>query len=832
MEAQPRERGTISVIDDDGPLMGPKTPPSNSAGTSHSKLRSSLTPREKARAESVELIPDAGEGIDAGSDSRGRDLVEVSADNLMPPPPLPEKMPPLGDSEDPATPIDWPAVLELARASNLEIRLAQEKITEACGMLHLARLQWFPSLHVGGTWMHHEGRIQDIPGQVFDASKSSIQGGGLLSANFEPSKVIVDTLRARQQVRARRGELDRTTRQTIQESSLAYVDLVASQGATAIAGEVFLLFKDLDDRAKDLLEGGFVAKRDTLDNAMRLTETESMLLSAREMQLKAGARLANLLNLPAGTRLISAEKDLVPVPLVPEQVPDEMLLAQARRQGPGLSEVAALLEALDEQQRQARRIALIPNVQASAGGGWLGGGPGGSYGAFADQGDFRVGVNWDVLRMMGGGKIQEVFDSKRRQANLEYDKLLLKLGTGVIVFRLESRNAWQRIKLSEKQIEMAVRNYRLCRDALQIAPISSPPAGAQQQASQQNSALLNGRVQQAIADLAKARRNYLEAVISYNKAQIQLQYLIGFDNVLPLDPPADGVEIIDETAPAPGKRPAADPNKTAPANPPAAPKSDGAPGKLPTASRDTFRDPSVAPARLTRPIDGQAAPSRGEASRPRSASPAAVRGTAPEKAIAPHDSHPAAQPNGVFPTRFQRKLAELRAADDDDNADDDGATVKVSTAASRNAADDEIRRLHPSVLDILANQPASLSEPKPKPSGTASVPTPNAEPGRAETTKGRVIQATRRAEEPRADAGVLKTDAERIDLPADGEVTEAALAPTAPRVSAARSLIVETKTDEGRSAPAGKASVRSRSWTPDTSGFKAGSYDGLQQRSK
>lgn len=422
--------------------------------------------------------------------------------------PLPRSMPrPEGDVE--AMPIDWPAVLELARASNLEIQLAIEKVQEAHAQVALAKSQWMPSLKVGSTWLHHDGKIQDIPGNVFDTSKSSLFGGGIAQVDFEPQKAAVDVLRAKQQVYARAGALDRATRQTLHDCSIAYVDLVSAQAGAAISLEIASLIQELVDRSEQLLKQGVGNQVDVLRNQAMYRTQQQKLLDARQHQLAASAQLVQLLNLPPGTRLFANEEKLIPVRLVDEQTPEADLVDQALDQGPGLTEVQALLTALEKQKAQLRRLALLPSISMNVGQGTFGGGFGSSLEDFDSRTDVGVNVYWDVLKVVGNSKARSLFESQRRQALLQHDQVTSKLAAGVVVALNSARQAQEKIKLAETEIEVAIQSYQLSHARLKAAET------------------LSFEVLQAIGTLGTARADYLSAVIEYNKAQIQLQYLVG-----------------------------------------------------------------------------------------------------------------------------------------------------------------------------------------------------------------------------------------------------------------------------------------------------------------
>lgn len=447
-----------------------------------------------------------GLGIAGIGYSQDKPAVEEPGRSLVSP--LPRAMPrPEGDVE--AMPIDWPAVLELARASNLEIQLAVEKVQEAHAQVALAKSQWMPSLKVGTTWLHHDGQIQDIPGNIFDTSKSSLFNGGIAQVDFEPQKAAVDVLRAKQQVYARAGALDRATRQTLHDCSIAYIDLVAAQAGAAISLEIASLIQELVDRSEQLLKQGVGNQVDVLRNQAMHRTQQQKLLDARQNQLAASAQLVQLLNLPPGTRLFANEEKLIPVRLVNEQTPEPDLVAQALDQGPGLTEVQALLTALEKQKAQLRRLALLPSVSVNVGQGAFGGGFGSSLQNFDSRTDVGVNVYWDVLKVVGNSRAQSLFESQRRQALLQHDQVTSKLAAGVIVALNSARQAQEKIKLAETEIQVAIQSYELSHARLKAAET------------------LSFEVLQAIGSLGTARADYLMAVIEYNKAQIQLQYLVG-----------------------------------------------------------------------------------------------------------------------------------------------------------------------------------------------------------------------------------------------------------------------------------------------------------------
>jgi outer membrane protein TolC len=422
--------------------------------------------------------------------------------------PLPRTKP-LPDAFDKAIPIDWPTVLELARASNLDVQLASERIREAHAQVAVAKAQWWPGLKINLVWRHHEGRDQEIDGRIIEVSKSSLGAGPVAELTYNPQKVAVDILKAKQLVFARSGALDRATREALQEASLAYVDLVAAQAGAAISTEIADLIGELVRRYEELHKQGLVAPAHVYLHRSQFDAQKQFLLKAQQGQLAAGARLVQLLELEPGTRVFTAEDHLVPLTLVDENQAIDGLIERAMNQGPGLAEVIAMLSALDQQEKQLRRIAFLPTVSADVGLGTFGGGIGSSHRDFDDRTDIGLRVYWDVMRIVGTSHTRELFGSKRRQASLEHQKLRSALAAGITVALDKARSARERITLAENELRSAIQSYEQSDARLRAATAESL------------------EVLQAIAALSSARKNYLDSVIDYNRAQVQLHYLVG-----------------------------------------------------------------------------------------------------------------------------------------------------------------------------------------------------------------------------------------------------------------------------------------------------------------
>jgi hypothetical protein len=124
------------------------------------------------------------------------------------------------------------------------------------------------------------------------------------------------------------------------------------------------------------------------------------------------------------------------------------------------------------------------------------------------------------MEALGTRQTRELFNSKKRQAGLEHAKLRRQLEAGVSIARMRSIEARRRIVLAEKEVDLAIRRYSQSKKRMDADVSPSREID-----------LSSIEVMPAIGALARARQNYLQAVINYNKAQVELLYLIGANGV-------------------------------------------------------------------------------------------------------------------------------------------------------------------------------------------------------------------------------------------------------------------------------------------------------------
>src|SRR5437016_2355091 len=87
-------------------------------------------------------------------------------------------------------PINLPTALQLAGVRPLDIAAASARIQVAAAERERAKVLWLPTLYTGVDYARHDGRLQDVAGNILDTSKSSLMAGTGPSAVFALSDAL------------------------------------------------------------------------------------------------------------------------------------------------------------------------------------------------------------------------------------------------------------------------------------------------------------------------------------------------------------------------------------------------------------------------------------------------------------------------------------------------------------------------------------------------------------------------------------------------------------------------------------------------------------------
>ncbi len=411
----------------------------------------------------------------------------------------------------PAT-IDLPTALRLAGASNLEVQIAREKVTEARAAGESARSRFLPWLAPGIVLRRHDENIQAVNGPILDADKQSLAAGITVNAQLDLGEVYYQHLVAKQQVRASEAALAGRTREVVYRAASTYFELARARAAVAAAEDAARVAARHAEQIAATGDAGLSFQGDVARVRAARERADLAVIRLQAEQRLAAARLAEVLRLDPAVDLVPAESELAPLAVVDAAESPAPLISKALAVRPELDEAAARLEAARALRRGATVGPLIPTIGAQATVGGLGGGPAGSRVTrdWGFSGDYGIGLSWRV----GPGGILDTHReretvARERQGELEQERVRDAIRRQVVEQHTRVRSLGAQVELARKALAAADQTARLSRDRRATGV----------------SAVLEDL--QAEEELARARRDYLTTIAEYNQAQYALRYAVG-----------------------------------------------------------------------------------------------------------------------------------------------------------------------------------------------------------------------------------------------------------------------------------------------------------------
>src|SRR5262249_43969357 len=137
------------------------------------------------------------------------------------------------------------------------------------------------------------------------------------------------------------------------------------------------------------------------------------------------------------------------------------LVNLALTQGPGIHELEGIIAVANRAVAASYDIRnLLPQVQLNVCEGAFGAGPGGSL-AFDNQLNVFVNFRWNITQFCQADQQRALIQSRRQQAELNYQELRGKLAAGVQEARDSILHGREQIGLALGQIRSATESYRL-----------------------------------------------------------------------------------------------------------------------------------------------------------------------------------------------------------------------------------------------------------------------------------------------------------------------------------------------------------------------------------
>jgi outer membrane protein TolC len=409
-----------------------------------------------------------------------------------------------------ADPIDLPTVLRLAGAQNVDVKIVEERINEARAAEEATLMQFFPWAVVGAGYKAHNGRVQNVEGEIITTDKQSYAVGPTVGIQLELGDALYKRLAAKRLTKAAGHGAEAQRRQSVLEAAETYFDLCKGQANATVANEALKTSKEYEEQIGNAVKAGVAFKGDELRANTQRKRYELLEQQAAEQRRVAAARLAQILNLDAKLNLTPSGRDLVPLRLASTSGGSGALVSQALVNRPELKQGAAATEAARIAAKGARVGPLIPSLGAQVFGGGLGGGIGSDAGNFGGSGDYQITLGW---RIGPGGLFDKsrirAAESKAKQAELMEEKM------SDIITREVVEN-YERVILLRGQLAIAKDGVSAAQEALKLA--------------RERKEFAVGVVLETLQseqDVTKAKLDYVNTIMELNKAQYRLKAAVG-----------------------------------------------------------------------------------------------------------------------------------------------------------------------------------------------------------------------------------------------------------------------------------------------------------------
>jgi outer membrane protein TolC len=431
--------------------------------------------------------------------------------------------------------IDLASALQLAGVRNLSLVVAQQRVEAAVAAQQFAAAQILPNLSLGGNYDQHTGVLQQDPGNILSVDRSALYigaganavGSGTvqipgLSYNLNLSQALYGYFVTRQNTGQARFERAAENNNVLRDVALAYTNLLR---ASALRSLAVLARNDAGEIARltgNYAKTGEGRQADADRAATEFARRDEDLLEAQAAEAQASHALCELLNLDPILRLVPAQSQVVPQSVVPTQMPLAELLAVAALERPELLARQSALRAAMLELDGARVLPFSPTVLIGLSGGGFGGGSDVAasqgaprFGDFSDRSDLDAVMYWS-LRNLGVGNKALVDAARSRLRTSQFQQLdVLDAVREEVVAAYVQALSWL-AQVSRHADAVRTGEQALKEDLIRVRGREGLPI----------------ELLDSLRQVTDARRDYLNAIVGYNRAEIRLYVALG-------NPPAD-----------------------------------------------------------------------------------------------------------------------------------------------------------------------------------------------------------------------------------------------------------------------------------------------------
>ena len=487
--------------------------------------------------------------------SRASSKPSVNADRLQQPEPVMAR--PIGSqlevgssilSSD-TTPIDLESAFRLAGVENPQIQLASQRVAQAVAERQLAAVQILPNINLGTNYDNHTGNLQQSNGHILAVNRSALFAGAGANAiaagtvnipgvvwNLNVSDAVFNYLKSRQTVQERQAATFATQNEMLLQVAVAYLELLRAEQARAIAVQIRDEAREVARLTANYAATGQGRQADADRAATELRQRETELLAVESDVLTSSARLAQLLNLDPSVRLHATDPWAVPRAIVSDAILLPELITIALLQRPELAERRAAIQRALLDLSSAKMLPFSPNVIVGFSAGTFGGGSNlvsPTFGAFDGRTDLDAVAYWSLQNLAVGNRARiNAAAARLRGSNFEQLAVLNQVRSEVASARARTVARYAQISINERAVKSGQDAFR--EDLARVRAREGLPI----------------EVLNSLRLVARARMEYLGAIIEYNRAEFELYVALGQPPVTALDRPLSVPDPIGNPRPA------------------------------------------------------------------------------------------------------------------------------------------------------------------------------------------------------------------------------------------------------------------------------------------
>jgi len=400
-------------------------------------------------------------------------------------------------------------VVALTVSQNFDIRQAglEESASEGRYESRIGRV--FPALQPTGIFTTADGLVRNVDGNIFPAAFQSYQVFLFVDWVVNPGKAYYEIKASKSRLAATRLQKQAVIVSALREALAGYYDLLLAQAQVLAAQNNLNEAEEIHRVAAERLRTGMDIKARELQARARAAQRKRDLTEAMNRFYQASVSLAVTLRLDPTLTLIPQKEEYALVELVPDSLSVNTLLALALKHRPDLASMRSLVEAAGAERKAVLWGGIGPQLDTSYQIGGIGGrlvDQGESF-AFGRQEFLQVGTNLRLgVDTFGNLKTARAVE---KQAHLEVFRGMERI-KGQVVSALQTRRTQSEIiPLAREEVRASEEVLRIARARLDAG--THPPI----------------EIFEAESQLASARFRFAQAVIGYNKSQIDLLTALG-----------------------------------------------------------------------------------------------------------------------------------------------------------------------------------------------------------------------------------------------------------------------------------------------------------------